>query len=182
MSTTQTNLPPPIQSFDAVAWRHKLAGLTDPDCSEIDENKSMIEHRKWSTELCVCLCEIFGDKGRGGPLERITLWDRIESALRTSVAKSGDGSIDRLMSLCVEHVHGIGYARNTRYLSLLALTDNPMSWRQSFSRYIAQHVPAILGHGARAWEQVKQENADARALDHGGILSTGEIVEKGGAK
>lgn len=140
----------------------------------------MVEHRQWAVDLCVCLCEVFGDKGRGGPLERITLWDRIESALRTSVAKADDGNIDRLISECIEHVHGMGYARNIRYLGLLALADKPMPWRQGFIRYIARHVPAVLGHAVRAWEQVKQENRDARALDEGGVLSTGEIVEKPG--
>lgn len=183
MSTQATfsSPPPPPPTFDAESFRQKLAGLTDPDYSGTEDNSTAVEHKQWAIDLCVCLCEVFGDKGRGGPLDRLTLWDRIESALRTATAKVDDGSVDRLLTLCLEHVHAIGYARNVRYLGLLALSDKPLAWRQGFVRYIDRHVPAVLGHAVRAWEQVKDQRRDERALRDGGIvLSTGEIVEKGG--
>lgn len=178
--STPVIVPNAPSTFDAESFRLKLAGLTDPDYSGSDDNSTVADYKRHAVDLCVCLCEVFGDKGRGGPLDRMTLWDRIESALRTAAAKIDDGSIDRLLSLCIEHVHGVGYARSIRYLGLLALADKPLSWRQGFVRYIDRHVPAVLGHAVRMWEQVKDERRDVRAMREGGTLSSGEIVEKGG--
>lgn len=183
--TAETDpFPPPavplsVPSFDAAAFRRTLAGLTDPDYSAGDDNAAEAEYRQHAIDLCVLLCYAFGDKSRGGPLKRITLWDRIESALRTSTSKVSGGDTDLFLSLCLEHVFAVGYRTQHVYLGLLHLQAKPSAWRQGWVRYIARHVPAIVGHATLAWEREKAANADAKIIERGyGTLSTGEILEQ----
>lgn len=173
MSTQQIIQPP---SFDAESWRQRLAGLIDPDAHDDDDNPAAIEHKNQSVELCLCLCELFGDS-----LDRMTLWDRIGSALATACAKCDDGDIDRYVTLCLEHVKAdVGAAgRNQGVAAMLYLaSEKSASWRQGLVRYIAAHIYTIPVHARIRWEKVKIARKDERSLRKGGELSTGEIVEK----
>lgn len=112
-----------------------------------------------AVDLCLCLCELFGET-----LDRKTLWEKIGSALRTAAAKSDDGDTDRFMSLCLEHVRAEdGAASRCQRLAdvLRRLISVPLAWRQSWVRYVASRVPAILAHSRAAWEIVKAERAVA---------------------
>jgi hypothetical protein len=175
--------PATLPTFDAAAFRLALAGLADPDYSADDEG-SLSDYRRLAVDLCLLLCVAFGSKPRG-PLDRKTLWDRIDSGLRVAASKVDDGNTDLFLSLCLEHVFAVGYRQDARFLALLSLSAPPpagwaLSKRQGFVRYVARHVPAIVGRGSVAWQREKQENADARALEEGGTLSTGEVVVIGG--
>jgi len=150
----QVITPPP--SFDANAWRLQLAGLTDPDYSTgKDDNRSKEEHKQWAINLCLACCELFGED-----LDRMTLWDRIPSAMATASVKCGDGDIDQFVSLCLDHIKADSAkaARNDRVVALLmGASDKPITWRQGLVRYIVQHSFAIVAYGRRDWEVVKND-------------------------
>lgn len=180
MSTAATSPPPTpaANEFDANAWRQRLAGLTDPDYSAGDDDPAQAEQKEAAIELCLCLCDLFG-----ASLDRMTLWDRIGSALASSAAKVDNGDIDRFVTMCLEHVLAdVGAAgRHTGVAALLhAASEKNLSWRQGFVRYVAGHVYTIPVHARIRWEKIKVQRKDDRAYREGGKLSTGEIVEKGG--
>lgn len=153
-------LPAPPATFDAQQWRLKLAGLTDPDSSGDDGNPNAAEHRAAAVDLCLCLCELFGES-----LDRVTLWDRIASALATAAAKCHDGDTDRFASLALEHVKADPGAatRHEGFCAwMLSCGERPSSWRQGFVRYVVTHSFAALAHGRRAWEQRKTERTAKR--------------------
>jgi len=172
-------MPSPVGSFDAAAWRLKLAGLTDPDYSTpTDGNASAAEHKQWAITMCLACCDLFG-----ASLDRMTLWDRIPGALATACAKCDDGDIDRYVSLALSHIKADA-SRAARHIDIAALlyqaSTKPASWRQGLVRYIATHDFSIVSYARRAWEQTKADRKDERVYKTGGELSTGEIVEKGG--
>lgn len=179
MSTpaNSAELLPSLPPADFAAWRQRLAGLVDPDYIG-DDSSLHREHRRWAVDLGLLLCDVFSPA-----LDRVTLWDRIGSALRTAAAKCDDGDIDRLLSLAAEHVQAddgrVGAHPDTHRL-LLQAQSATLAWRQSLVRYLASHVPAVLALTRQAWEQAKTERKDARVLREGGVLSTGEIVSRGG--
>lgn len=151
--STPSVIPPLPGTFDANLWRQRLAGLTDPDYSA-DDNPAAQEYKVRAVELVLCLCELFGDS-----LDRMTLWDRIGSALGASCAKCDDGDIDRFVSAALEHVKADAGAssRNDRLAKQLpAMCAKGLSWRQGFVRYVASHSFSVLAHGRLAWEKVKE--------------------------
>lgn len=175
---TQVITPPP--SFNANEWRQQLAGLIDPDYSTpLDDNKAAAEHKKWAIGLCLACCDLFGES-----LDRMTLWDRIPSGLATACVKCDDGDIDRFVDYVLSHIKAEP-ARAARHedvgIMLAEASMKPTSWRQGLVRYIASHGFAIIAYSRREWETTKEQRRDAKALKEGGILSTGELVTKGGA-
>lgn len=101
-------------------------------------------------------CMLFGEA-----LDRKTLWDKIDSALRTACAKvGGEGDTDRWIDLCLDHIRAEpGKAARlkafTELRDSLRLRDLP--WRRAFLRYVEHHRYAVLAYARARWEQVKQE-------------------------
>jgi hypothetical protein len=127
--------------------------LTDPDYSAGDDNSASAEHKDMAVKLCVVLCELFGES-----LDRMTLWDRIASALATAAAKTNDGDTDRFISIALDHVRAdAGKASRNEVLPMMLydMAEKPAAWRQGFVRYVASHSFAILAHGRLKWEHVK---------------------------
>lgn len=154
MSTQATSQSPPRppQTFDPETFRQTLAGLTDPDYSD-DAAGAADEYKASAIDLCLCLCELFGES-----LDRTTLWDRIASALATAAAKANDGNTDRFASLCLDHVRADpGQAsRHDRFSAWLTVASaKPMAWRQGVVRYVVGHSYALIAHARLAWEKVK---------------------------
>lgn len=161
-SPVPASVPHPPPTFDAQLFRQKLAGLTDPDYSAGDDNSAAAEHKRAAIDLCVCLCELFGES-----LDRTTLWDRIGSALMGACPKCADGDTDRFVSLCMEHVRAdVGRASRHEILPKLLAdwSERPAVWRQGFVRYVATHLFSIVPHARLAWERVKER----RAASNGG--------------
>ncbi len=160
MSTQAISLPPPLPTFDSAVFRLKLAGLTDPDSSG-EDNPSAAEHKATSIDLCVFLCELFGET-----LDRLSLWDRIASALATAASKTDDGDTDRFITLCLEHVKAdpAAAARHLPLGGLLSACDGKsLAWRQGWVRYISGHSYAIVSHARATWEQVKESRKGGAA-------------------
>jgi len=130
-----------------------LAGLTDPDRrpESAGEREAV---RQDAVRFCSILAHLFGES-----LERTTLWERIGSALSTSLAKVTDDDLDRFTTLCLEHVCAED-ARVAACEPLLGLLQTwaarPREWRQALLHYLATHRTAALVHARARWERVKK--------------------------
>lgn len=143
---------PSLPKMDYQAFRQKLAGLLDPERKiEVSEK---LEIKEAAIRLCTIFASLFGDA-----LDRITLWERIGSALRTSCAKVSDDDIDRFLALCLEHIQ----AEDSKVAAcqpLLQMVDTwtarPTEWKFAFLAYINSHRTPLLVHARSRWEGVKK--------------------------
>jgi hypothetical protein len=142
----------PIPVIDTTEFRRRVAGLIDPNRKTgAAEEKNVKEEAK---QLCLILCELFGES-----LDRLTLWDRIASALSTSAAKCDDGDTDRFVSLCLEHVKAdqASAARHQEFASwVMTMAERDDAYRQAFVRHVGQKTAIVLVHGRFAWEERKK--------------------------
>ena len=144
---------PPLPTMDFESFRRKLAGLTDPSVRLGVEANA--EHKEASGNLTCSLAELFGPD-----LDRITLWTRIDTALRTASAKVTDGDLDLFVSLALEHVKAEP-ARASLHEGLRDLLDlfeeKPVEWRQGFVEYVRSHAYPVIVAGRAKWEDRKAE-------------------------
>lgn len=148
-----------IPVMDAQAFRLKLAGLVDERATPggpLGAGYST-EFRDLSARLGCVLAHLFGEG-----LDRKSLWGRIGTAISTAVAKCGDGDVDRLLSLMLEHVRADASqaAACGPLLQILGYRDRPDSWRQQFVRYLGGNLFAVLAHARARWERVKSKESD----------------------
>lgn len=143
-----------IQAINTEEFRRKIAGLVDPNRKTTGavETESI---KQEAIAFCLVLCDLFGEA-----LSRMTLWDRIGTALTTASAKCDDGDTDRFASLCIEHVKAdnAAAARHEQFggwVMTMAVRDD--AYRQAFVRYCASKSPIVLVHARSAWEQKKAE-------------------------
>lgn len=147
----------PIPVIDTTEFRRRVAGFIDPNRKTgAAEEASVKEEAK---QLCLALCELFGES-----LERMTLWDRISTALLTAAAKCDDGDTDRFASLCLEHVKAdhAAAARHegfAAWVTTLAARDD--AYRQAFVRHCGQKAAIVLVHSRYAWEERKRTKGGA---------------------
>jgi hypothetical protein len=143
-----------LQSIDYQEWRRRIAGLLDQD-TPLSENANE-EMRDLSSRLACLLAEVFGHE-----LERLTLWSRIDSALKTACSKVTDGNMEMFLNHCLEHVKAdpVRVCSNETVGALLTtLSEKPLEWRMAFTRYITTRIYAVLVHGREAWNWKKLES------------------------
>lgn len=141
-----------LQAMAYDEFRRKLAGFEDKDRVTPDDIRG---YRTDASTLCRLLAELFGDE-----LDRLTLWSRIDSAIRTSCAKATDGNLELLVNLCLEHVKAdAGRASGNEDLERLLLSFNSMSdeKRRGFAAYLKNNTYSVIVHGKSAWEIRKGE-------------------------
>lgn len=140
-----------IPVIDTTEFRRRAAGLIDPHRKTgAAESLSVKEE---ATQLCLAMCELFGDS-----LDRLKLWDRIGSAMSTSAAKCDDGDTDRFASLCLDHIKADNAeaARHEGFSAwVVAMASRDDAYRQHFIRHVGSKTPIVLIHGRAAWEQRK---------------------------
>lgn len=147
-----------IPVMDTTEFRRRVAGLIDPNRKTgAAETASIKEEAK---HLCLALCELFGES-----LDRVTLWDRIGTALSTAAAKCDDGDTDRFASLCLDHVKAdnAAAARHEGFAAwVVTLASRDDAYRQAFVRHCGIKTPIILVHARHAWEQRKATKGGAK--------------------
>lgn len=90
------NIPPPLPRIDCPAFRLEIAGLARPAGRNVTDQE---DARYFAIRLLSIFAHLFGDS-----LDRLTLWDRIGSAVATGVAKARKGDLEQFVSLCAEHI------------------------------------------------------------------------------
>lgn len=152
-----------IPVIDTQEFRRRVAGLIDPQRKTgAAEEASVKEEAK---QLCLILCDLFSDS-----LDRLTLWDRMASALITSAAKCDDGDTDRFAALCLEHVKAdpAAAARHEGFAAwVTVMSSRDDAYRQAFVRHVAQKAPIVLVHARNAWERVKEMRKAERTAKGG---------------
>lgn len=155
-SAQAETLPAPqshqLRSMDYNAFRQKLAGLLDPERKV--EATEKVEIKETAIRLCSIFASLFGES-----LDRMTLWERIGSAIRTSCAKVSDDDIDRFVSLCLEHIQAddsrIAASEPMKQM-IEVFAARPTEWRFAFLAYINTHRTPLLVHSRSRWEGVKK--------------------------
>lgn len=144
---------PAIATLDLEEFRRRVAGLADPNRQPTGAAESA-SIKEEATQLCLTLCELFGDS-----LARETLWDRIGSALSTAAAKCDDGDTDRFAALCLDHVQAdqAAAARHEEFAAwvLMMADGRDDAHRQAFVRHCGSKTAIVLVHARRAWENRK---------------------------
>lgn len=156
--TSSSNITPPeLPRLDAEAFRRKLAGLTDPERrpESAGEKEAM---KQDAIRFCSILAHLFGES-----LDRTTLWEKIGSALSTSLAKVSDDDLDRFATLCLEHI----VAEDSKVAAceplmhmLQAWETRTREWRHALLHYLATHRTAALVHARARWECVKKKEVE----------------------
>ena len=141
-----------IPVIDTTEFRRRVAGLIDPNRKTgAAEEASVKEEAK---QLCLILCELFGES-----LDRMSLWDRIASALITAAAKCDDGDTDRFASLCLDHIKAdlAAAARHAEFGAwVMTMASRDDAHRQAFVRHVSQKTAIVLVHAKAAWEARKE--------------------------
>lgn len=148
-----------IPVIDTEEFRRRVAGLIDPTRAPTGaaETASIKEEAK---QLCLTLCELFGES-----LDRMTLWDRIGTAMATAAAKCDDGDTDRFAALCLDHVKGdhAAAARHDGFGAwVVTMAARDDAYRQAFVRHCGAKTAIVLVHARAAWEQRKQTRKVAK--------------------
>lgn len=100
------------------------------------------------------MCELFGES-----LDRMTLWDRIASALTTASAKCDDGDTDRYAALCLDHIKGdpAAAARHAGFAAwVMTMAGRDEAYRQLFVRHCGAKTAIVIVYARHAWELRKQ--------------------------
>lgn len=145
------------QKMDYDEFRRKLAGLSESVATVPPEANE--EMREVASSLACLLAELFGTE-----LDRLTLWSRIDSALKSACAKVTDGNLELFVNHCLEHVRADS-ARACNHLGLgmllQALNEQSPEWGQAFTHYVSTRIYAVLVFGKQKWEirknQMKRE-------------------------
>lgn len=142
-----------IPVIDTAEARRRIMGLVDPDARPSGPADAQAV-KDAAQSLCVLLARHFGRD-----LDRMTLWDRIASALEQASAKCDDGDLPRLASLALAHVSAdaAGVARDDQFGAWLATVDSwPPEVRQAFVRRLTVLRYAVIAEGRQRWESLKE--------------------------
>lgn len=143
----------PISVMSTEEARRLLAGLIDPERPSGGDAESL-EVKEAAVRFGSILAKLFGES-----LDRVTLWERISSAIEAACSKVDDGDLDRFAHLCLEHVladAGRAAACDALTATLETFAARPVEWRQAYVRYCRTHRIALVVHVRRRWELVKK--------------------------
>lgn len=153
-------LPSSLPTLTTEQMRQKLAGLLDLSASRPPEFREAC--RSLAIQFCAALPRIFGES-----LDRLTLWDRIASAIQTAHAKTTGGDIDAFVQHVCEHIK----ADPSRAVAddefgevsdrLFSATDQE---RREWMTYVATHLIPVLTQARRRWELAKQQAKAAQEV------------------
>lgn len=142
-----------IPVIDPQQFRLKVAGLIDPNRKPTGaaETESI---KQLAIDLCLTMCELYGES-----LDRMSLWDRITTALKTAAAKCDDGDVERFAALCMDHVKA-DYARaaaNVRFSNFVSTMETrDEAFRQAFVRHCDLKASIVAVHARNRWAEVKE--------------------------
>lgn len=157
-------MPGNLASLSQEEFRRRLAGLCDPHrpLSALEKDADIRNH---AVDFCMVLCELFGQS-----LDRITLWDRIGSALQTAVSRCEGGDIELFASICLEHVRAdpARTAANEHFRDWLSnVQTRTDAWRQAFIHYVGHRTPVILVLTRQRWQE--RPDAGTKGTEDAGL-------------
>lgn len=140
------------------SFRRMLAGLAD----DTSEPGWLEDFREAGARLALIMARFY-DRTK---LEPIKLWERIGSGIAAACEQVDDGDLDRLISICLDHVcasHSAVAADQEFAPVIQTLSERDESWRLQLVRYLKTHSYTILIHGRKLWEERKEVRLEANA-------------------
>lgn len=153
MSTPAPPIPP---SIDSAEIRRKLAGLVDhssrvPSPAETEEVKIL------AVRFVNILANLFGDS-----LDRATLWDRIDSAIATSVQKSAPET-SSTSPRSASHIDA-SPSRVAACIPLLQVIEQvavrPQDWRANLLAHMNTRRFVVIAFARSRWQLIKSGEAE----------------------
>lgn len=143
---------PRVESVRTDQLRQRLAGLIDPQAGRrVSESQTF---KELAIQFCAALPAVFGEE-----LDRLTMWNKIGSAIQSGYAKTVDGDIDLFAQCVLESIK----ADTTKAVACDRLTDAidrlhslPDEGRQDWLRYLVSHLIPVLVHARRAHKEAIQ--------------------------
>lgn len=139
-----------IETLDTEEFRRICAGLV----RSRQEAGDPLEMKQTGVALCLLLAEVFSDK-----LDRLTLWSRISTALKTARANTDSGDADRFLQLCLDHVKAdtAQTLANPRLTELITiLSEKSAEWLNNYFRYLDERAFVVVALARVAWENRKE--------------------------
>lgn len=152
MSTTKEI--PPLGNMTTEQYRQHLAGLIDPQQKLEVKDREVI--RLTAISFVACLPKIFGSE-----LDRMTLWDRIGTAIQVAFSKTVDDDHEFFISEVCRHIMaGTAAARCEELQTIVVqVTEWEAERRVLWMQYLSSHLPVVLVHARAAWEKSKKGGA-----------------------
>lgn len=150
----------PIQVISAEESRRRLALQFDPDrAAGAGGETESAEVKDAAIRLASILAKLHDDV----KLDAMSKWERIRSGIEAACAKVDDADLDRFVHLCLAHVLADG-AQTAACEPLAMLLETfavrPPEWRRAFVRYCQTRTLALIVHGRRRWEGVKNGSVE----------------------
>jgi hypothetical protein len=139
--------------LSAEDFRKKLAGYINPSQKHDEVGDQSIKHE--AVFFLSILPTLYGDE-----LERMKLWDRISSGVKTSIQKS-NGDIEEFISAILEHIKAdpSKVASNTELKDFLLISSaRGKEWRDSFIDVLEKKLFVILVLAREKWNNKKELN------------------------
>lgn len=152
------SIPPPLTEIDTREFRRRLAGLADPR-EQVDAKLAGLQ-RKNAIKFVATLPQLFGPD-----LQRLTLWNRIGSAIESALAKTAGPDTEAFITAVLDHLrtrHAAAAASVRLHQVLQVLGDAGEEERQEFLDWLAVHRYAVLVHARAEWERYKEDKAAGR--------------------
>jgi hypothetical protein len=140
-----------IEELTPLEFRLKLAGLVDKGQEIKTLDKENIKEE--AIRLTSILARVFGRD-----LDRLTLWERIGTALTGSSAKHSD-NIEEFLNSCLTHVKAdfANVAASDEIDSLIhSLSSRDSEWQKVFINYINKNHYIILVYARKRWNEYKE--------------------------
>lgn len=166
-------LPPPLAKFfapskipslDTVAIRQRLAGLSDRSAAKPPAFHNAI--KELAVDFCATLPRIFG-----GELDRMTLWDRIGSAITTARAKNPGEDVDGFIQSVCDHIKASMSATLAceRFCGMMEEIEKltPEEAGQ-WMDYMNAHLVPVLAKAKRKWVEERDAGKAGEAASESG--------------
>jgi len=150
-----TKSAPPLEELTTEQFRQQLAGLIDPR-EEIDLGDRE-DTRLAAIDFVACLPQIFGES-----LNRLTLWNRIGTAIETAYAKTVADDVEFFISeVCRQIQAGSAAARSEALArSLTTVSAWEIEKREAWLNHLATRLPTVLVYARMEWEKIKSEQSE----------------------
>ena len=122
------------------------------------ENKLIIDSVKMeAVNFCSILPELFGSD-----LDRLTLWNRIGSAIETSIIKA-NYDIEFFVNLCLEHIKA-EHSRVAAHEGIKYFVESNIEksdeWKKLFFNYLSTRYFLIIAKARTVWEEKKENKKE----------------------
>lgn len=144
-----------IDKLTPQEFRLKLAGLNEKEelSEPVKENL-----KQEAIRFVSILPKVFGDN-----LDRMTLWDRIQSALTTSCSKYPN-DISKFINATLEHIQAnISRNEDSEILfSIISMLESrPKDFQDGFIQYINKNTYVVSIFAKKRWIDIKEGKVEA---------------------